>query len=302
MMSPQPGQRGGSAKSSNNLPIDEKGRTTALAIAPLSPELARRTSSRVTRDLFDRRLRALRRDRAARMGVELFLFDRALEECLDRLQDFARPFERALLVGCPSLRWPAKLEEVARKVDVREPGQLFASAAGGVQVEEDRFDFGDGAYDLCVAIGTLDTVNDLPIALQQLRLALRPNSPLIGAIAGGNSLPMLRASLIEAGRSEGRVVARTHPRIEAPTLAQLLSAAGFTMPVVDVDRVSLRYSTLQDEVQDLRRMGATSVLAEHAKPLVRREAMRAAEEFRRLGHNGRTEEQVEILHFLGWRQ
>ena len=235
------------------------------------------------------------------MGPELFLFDRAFEECLDRLQDFARPFERALLIGSPSPRWPTRLKKVAGEVDVREPGQLFASAADGVQVEEDRFDFGDEAYDLCVAIGTLDTVNDLPLALRQLRRALRPNSPLIGAIAGGNSLPALRASLIEAGRSEGRAVARTHPRIEAPTLARLLSAAGFTMPVVDVDRISLRYSSLQDEVQDLRHMGATCVLAERAK-LSRKEAVRAAEEFQGLGHNGRTEEQVEILHFLGWSQ
>jgi SAM-dependent methyltransferase len=268
----------------------------------LSRELARRTSSRVTRDLFDRRLRALRRDRAARMGAELFLFDRAFEECLDRLRDFARPFARALLIGCPSPQWPTRLKEIAREVDVGEPGQLFAAAAGGLQVEEDRVDFGDGAYDLCVAIGTLDTVNDLPLALAQLRRALRPNSPLIGAMAGGNSLPVLRASLIQAGRSEGRAVARTHPRIEAPTLAQLLSAAGFTMPVVDVDRVSLRYSTLLDEVQDLRRMGATSLLAQRAKPLSRREALRATKEFRQLGGNGRTKEQVEILHFLGWNQ
>lgn len=256
----------------------------------------------MTRDLFDRRLRALRRDRAARMGPELFLFDRAFEECLDRLRDFARPFERALLIGCPSPRWPIKLEEVARRVDVREPGSLFSSGAGGLQIEEDRYDFGEQSYDLCLAIGTLDTVNDLPLALQQLRRALRPDSPLIGAIAGGNSLPSLRSCLIEAGRAGGHVVARTHPRIEAQTLARLLSAAGFAMPVVDVDRLSLRYSTLGDEVRDLRRMGATSVLAERAKPMSRKEALDAANEYSRLGRDGRTEEQVEILHFLGWSQ
>lgn len=254
----------------------------------------------MSRDLFDRPLRALRRDRAARIGPDLFLFDRAFDECLDRLRDFARPFERALLIGCPSPTWQTKLREFSGDVDVRDPGHLFATRAGGVQIEEDRFDFGEAIYDLCLAIGTLDTVNDLPIALGLLHRALRPNSPLIGAIAGGNSLPALRASLIEAGRVEGRVVARTHPRIEAPTLAQLLSAAGFVMPVVDVDRLSLRYSSMTDLVRDLRRMGATSALAERARPLSRRAALQAGVEFERLGIDGRTEEQVEILHFLGW--
>lgn len=234
------------------------------------------------------------------MGQELFLFERAFEECLDRLRDFARPFERALLVGSPSPEWPARLKEIAREVDARDPGSLFASSAGGVQVEEDRFDFGDGDYDLCIAIGTLDTVNDLPLGLQSLRRALRPDSPLIGAIAGGDSLPALRACLIEAGRAEGQVAARTHPRIEAPTLAQLLAAAGFAMPVIDLDRVSLRYSSVMDLVRDLRRMGATSVLSQRPAPMSRSELLRAGEEFARLGHNGRTEEQVEILHFLAW--
>lgn len=256
----------------------------------------------MSRDLFDRRLRALRRDRAARIGPDLFLFDRAFDECLDRLRDFARPFERALLIGCPSPLWPTKLKEVVREVDVRDPGLLFASRAGGVQVEEDRFDFGEAGYDLCLAIGTLDTVNDLPIALRLLHRALRPNSALIGAIAGGNSLPALRASLIEAGRIEGRVVARTHPRIEPSTLAQLLSAAGFATPVVDVDRLSLRYSSMTDLVRDLRRMGATSVLAERARPLSRQAALQAGVEYKRLGTKGRTEEQLELLHFLGWSQ
>ena len=36
-------------------------------------------------DLFDMELRALRRDRAARTGPELFLLERAFADCLERL-------------------------------------------------------------------------------------------------------------------------------------------------------------------------------------------------------------------------
>ena len=183
-----------------------------------------------------------------------------------------------------------------------DPGPLFAAAAGGKQAEEDRFDFGEERYDLAFAVGTLDTVNELPLALKLIHRALRPDAPVIGAIAGGNSLPKLRASLIEAGRAEGRVVARTHPRIEARSLAQLLSAAGFSQAVVDIDRVTLRYSTLAALVGDLRAMGANSMLAGRQPPMSRREYQAAAKTFEGLGKGGRTEEQIEILHFLGWRQ
>ena len=256
----------------------------------------------MTSEPFDRRLRASRRDRAARIGPELFLYERAFNDCIDRLRDIARGFDRCLLIGCPSAEWPQRLRQFGQQVDVVDPGHLFAAAAGGERIEEDRFDFGTERYDLAIAIGTLDSVNDLPLALKRIHQSLRPDRPLIGAMAGGNSLPALRTSMIEAGRSEGRVVARTHPRIEAQALASLLSGAGFSMQVVDVDRVTLRYAGLTTLVQDLRGMGATSALAGSRPSLTKREFKAAGRAFEEMGFAGRTEEQIEILHFIGWRQ
>lgn len=256
----------------------------------------------MNRDLFDRRLRALRRDRAARIGPELFLLNRAFDDCLDRLRDIPRRFESALLLGCPTSDWRDRLQSIASNVAVMDPGALFASQADGEQMEEDRHDFGNQHFDLCIAVGTLDTVNDLPLALQRLNLALKPDCPLIGAIAGGNSLPVLRASLVAAGRAEGRVIARTHPRIDATSLARLLQAAGFAMPVVDIDRVRIGYSSIAALIRDLRAMGATSVLAQRAPAFSKSEFQAVSGEFMQLGVDGRTEETAEILHFLAWRQ
>ena len=255
----------------------------------------------MTPDLFDRKLRAMRRDRAARMGPELFLLDRAFDDCVERLAGIARNFGKALLIGCPSPAWPDRLRAFAGEIDIVEPGPLFASLGGGTMAEEDRHDFGEGRYDLCVAVGTLDTVNELPLALQLIRRSLRPDAPFIGALAGGNSLPALRSALIEADRASGRAVARTHPRIEPASLAGLLGAAGFAMPVVDVDRVTLRYGELAALVRDLRAMGAGNCLTER-QPLTRSAARRAAAAFAAAGSEGRTDERVEILHFLGWAQ
>ena len=252
-------------------------------------------------DLFDRKLRTLGRDRASRLGPELFLLDRAFDECLDRIAAIARPIERALLLGCPSPEWAARLGRIAAKVDVADPGRRFAAVAGGVLVEEDRHDFGEQRYDLCLAVGTLDTVNELPLALTLLHRALKPDAPLVGALPGGNSLPSLRAALIEAERATGRIAQRTHPRIEASSLAGLLSAAGFAMPVVDVDRVRLRYADLGDLVRDLRAMGATSVLAQRPPALGRETIRQASDAFRSRAVDGRTVEEIDILHFIGWK-
>jgi hypothetical protein len=244
----------------------------------------------------------MRRDRAARAGPEMFLFDRAFDDCIERLQVIARPFERALLIGCPSPVWPQRLLQIAGDVDVVDPGSRFSQAANGKQADEDRFDFGEEQYDLCLAIGTLDSVNDLPLALQLIGRALQADAPFIGAMAGGNSLATLRASLIEAGRAVGRIVGRAHPRIDPSSLAQLLTSAGFSMPVVDIDRVTIRYANLDDLARDLRAMGASSVLAERPPNFKKSEVLHLRQAFLEAGEAGRTEEIVEILHFLGWRK
>lgn len=206
------------------------------------------------------------------------------------------------MIGSPSPGWPAALASVAADVDVFDPGPLFAELAKGQHIEEDRFDYGAGQYDVCVAVGTLDTVNDLPVALALIGRALKPDAPLIGAIAGGNSLPTLRGCLIAAGRQQGRIAARTHPRIEPNMLAQLLVSAGFKMPVVDIDRVRLSYRDLGALVRDLRSMAATSVLAGRLPPISKSEFKRLAQAFEAQAGDGRTEEAVEILHFLAWTE
>jgi len=250
--------------------------------------------------LFDPRLRALRRDRAAALGPELVLLDRAFDECLDRLGDIDRGFDRALLIGSPSAAWPGRLARLCRSVEIFDPGPRFAATAGGATGEEDRHDFGEARFDLVIAIGTLDTVNDLPRALHKIRSSLRPDAPLLGAMAGGDSLPMLRAAMIEADRATGAIAMRSHPRIDPASLAALLGAAGFVMPVVDVDRVRLRYSELSALVRDLRAMAASNILADRAPGRGRNWARLAATAFAAAGGDGRVEERIDILHFLGW--
>lgn len=246
-------------------------------------------------------LRALRRDRAFRTGPELFLHERAFDDCLERLSLFRRRFKSVLLVGCPNPGWPGRLNQFAESVEAADPGPLFATAAGALCVVEDQWDPPVSAYDLILAVGTLDTVNDLPRALRSLRAALEEDSLLIGAMAGGETLPRLRSAIRAADQAAGGSSPHVHPRIEAAALSPLLAACGFVMPVVDVDRVQTSYPTLASLVTDLRRMGSTSILKRRPRPPILRRSKAAAEAaFRSAGDGGRTVETFEILHFAAW--
>ncbi len=252
-------------------------------------------------DIFDTKLRALRRDRAFRTGPELFLHERAFADCLERVGLIRRRFKSALLLGCPNPHWRDRLKEAVNSVDAADPGPLFASAAGGTCMVEDQWNPPEAAYDLILAIGTLDTVNHLPRALQLLSASLAPDSLLIGAMTGGETLPQLRLAIHVADQAEGESSPHVHPRIEAASLSPLLTACGFVMPVVDVDRVQVSYQTLASLVSDLRRMGATNILSRRSRRPLRREAKAAADAaFRSAGDGSRTVETFEILHLAAW--
>lgn len=250
-------------------------------------------------DLFDMEARALRRDRAARGGAELFLHERAFDDCLDRLTFVRRRFASALLIGTPDAAWRERLKPFAREVEAVEPGPLWARGAGAQAVVEDDWAPPAGKFDLVVAIGTLDTVNQLPRLLWSIRQALAPDSLFIGAIAGGDSLPRLRHAMHCADQLMGAAAPRVHPRIEAAALAPLLGAAGFAMPVVDVDRVRVSYGSLDRLVADLRAMGATNILNHRSRRPLSRTARQAARQAF-LAEGTPAVELFEILHFAAW--
>ena len=249
---------------------------------------------------FDRSLRRLRRDRAARRFAQAdYLHRRAADEILERLDFVKRDFRRALDLGCAGGYLTRRLRERGLEVTPCDAGGAFARAAKGVQADEDRLPFADGVFDLVVSVGALDGVNDLPGALLLARRALRPDGLFLAAFAGAGSLPRLRRAMLAADSVEGGAAARVHPQIDVRAAGDLLTRAGFALPVVDAEPVDVRFRSLLDLVRDLRTMGATNILATRSRrPLGRLGLAAAMADFETSGD--KTVERFEILHLLGW--
>lgn len=293
----QPGHLGGSATSSTQFAAVFSGRASNC-MPVLSRPLPRRTSLQVNAPLFDHDLLAARRDRAAKIGVETFLYDRAFEDCLDRLRDIRGAFSTTLLAGCPDPSWPNRLPQ--GRIEVVDPGARLARQAGGQRANLEGLPFQAGQFDLCLCIGLLDTANNLALAAAALHLVLKPGGLLIGAIPGGQSLPRLRAAMLAADSVAGQASPHVHPRIEPPALARLLTEAGFETPVIDVDRVEVAYPSLDALVRDLRAMGTTNILRARSRRAFNRAALNAARTAF-LTDQERAAEQIEILHFAAWK-
>src|SRR5215210_5604581 len=98
---------------------------------------------------FDRRLRRLRRDRAALLSGDAdYLSALVADELIERLDLVKRDFRDALDLGCGGGALTARLRERGLNVTAADPGFAFARAAGGVQCDEDRLPFGEAAFDL----------------------------------------------------------------------------------------------------------------------------------------------------------
>lgn len=253
---------------------------------------------------FDRALRRLRRDRAARSREgAYYLHRRAAEDMLDRLQMVTRRFKTALVIGCSDNWLCARLRENGLRVLICDPGEMFARNAHGVQCDEDYLPIADASLDLVMAAGTLDSVNDLPGALALIRRILVPDGLMLAAFAGAGSLPRLRSALRAAEEAQGEAPSpRIHPQIDVRAAGDLLMRAGFALPVVDSDQIRVRYSGLFPLIRDLRAMAATNILSRRSRrPISRAGWAAAAADFAANADlDGKTEERFEILHLSGW--
>jgi SAM-dependent methyltransferase len=252
--------------------------------------------------IFDRQLLRARRERARMQGPETFLIDRVAVELGERLSAVLRTFERAVDLGTPT-------DAVARALAGSDKIASLVAAAPydaplRVAADEEILPFAEASLDLVVSALALQFVNDLPGALIQVRRALKPDGLLLAALVGGDSLSELREAFAQAeSEIEGGISPRVSPFADLRELGALLQRAGFALPVVDSDKLMVRYASVFDLMRDLRRMGATNVLNErHRTPLKRATLQRLAEIYaeRFADADGRVRATFEIAWLSGW--
>ena len=288
--------------------MDSRGRT---AFEPLGESCHRwrMADGPQNPNLFDRMLLRRRRDRAAvRFRDHAFLVDEVAERIADRLDDVNRDFPLALDLSSHDGRFAAicgRRGGIAELVRTDLSAE-FARAGCGMAVvaDEEALPFGRGSFDLVVSVLGLHWVNDLPGALVQLRLALKPDGLFLGAMLGGATLFELREALVEA---EAEICGGASPRIspfaDAADASALLQRAGFALPVVDCDRITVSYPNLFALMAELRGMGETNTLvARRRRPVGRTLFLRAAEIYRdRYGDaDGRVPATFDVIYLTGW--
>ena len=255
-------------------------------------------------NIFDRHLLRVRQRRARRLRPATFLLDRVAADLGDRLSAVLRKFDVAVDLGTPS--------DAVRRVLAANNNISTIVAAGldgdddGLRVtaDEETLPFAERSLDLVVSALALQFVNDLPGALIQIRRALKPDGLLLAALIGGDSLTELRSAFAAAeSEVEGGISPRVAPFADIRELGGLLQRAGFALPVVDSERVAVRYDSALALMRDLRRMGATNILHERLRTPLKRstlERVMAIYADRFTDADGRVRATFEIIWLSGW--
>lgn len=240
---------------------------------------------------------------ARRQGQPDFITDLVVADLADRLAPVTRAFSKALIMGpdprllpdiAQSASGPIRFERISALLDIE----------GFPTVDPERLSLPARDYDLIVSLLDLQTVNDVPGFLENLRRHIAPDGLLLIAAIGGRTLSELRDAFLAADvEILGGVSPRVAPMIDVRDAGSLLQRAGFALPVTDLETHTVRYGAPLALFDELRALGATNPLSSRdTRLLTPRHLMRAAQIYaeRFSDPDGRVRASLEILWLSGW--
>ena len=226
---------------------------------------------------------------AASFATHDFLYQWVAKDITERLSEIKRSFQSVLLSGTHTGQLMGAQFPDANILPSATPENLTAEA---------------GQYDCILSIGEMHVANDLPGLLIQMKRALKPDGVMIAAFAGGETLHELRGSLMQAEINvTGGASPRVYPFVDKQQMAGLMQRAGFSLPVVDSEILTVSYRDIFHVMSDVRGMGESNSLMQcHTKFTSSRLFFDAAKIYNDqfASPDGRVDASYEIIFVIGW--
>lgn len=256
--------------------------------------------------IFDRdRVRQNRARALKNLPQHSFLFDWAETQISGRLEDIKRNFPRALFMGLHGKNnFIIPDDKIKTLIDTGLIPSEKKLNSPFVCADDELLPFADNSFDLVINSLGLHSTNDLPGALVQIKRALKPDGLFMAAMFGGETLFELRQSLMAAEmETRGGISPRVFPFADKPQAGNLMQRAGFALPVIDSEILTVTYDNMFGLLKDLRGMGeGNSILARDKKfpgrNFFHRAAAHYAENFSE--HDGRIRATFEVIFMIGW--
>lgn len=171
---------------------------------------------------------------------------------------------------------------------------------------EETLPYAANTFDAVLSSLSLHWINDLPSVLAQVNNILKPDSPFLGVMMGGDSLFELRTSLQLAELDRrGGVSTHTSPLADVRDVGGLLQRAGFQLLTVDVDDIVVDYPSSFALMTDLQAMGESNAVLGREMGAIHRDTLLAAEAIYRELHgneDGSVPATFRLIFMIGWKE
>lgn len=143
----------------------------------------------------------------------------------------------------------------------------------------------------------LQWCNDLPATFVELQRVLKPEGLLMFSSFGVDTLHELRIAFRDVdGYSHLNRFADMHD------IGDMLVAAGFADPVMEMERITLTYDDVRAVMQDLKSIGAHNATAGRAPGMMGKAAwQRITDNYERLRRDGKLPATFEIIYGHAWK-
>lgn len=141
--------------------------------------------------------------------------------------------------------------------------------------------------------------NDLDAALQEFHRVLQPEGLLMFSTFGPDTLRELRVASSAASGNEYTSVSRF---IDMHDIGDALVRAGFSAPVLDVERFTLTYADVKSVMRDLKSIGAHNATDGRARGLLGRGFFEKLEQsYEQFRMDGKLPATFEVVYGHAWR-
>jgi malonyl-CoA O-methyltransferase len=157
--------------------------------------------------------------------------------------------------------------------------------------------FRSDAFDLVFSSLMLQWCDDLDAVFSEISRVLRPGGLLLFSTFGPGTLAELRAAWAESGDVANHVNLFFDPNV----LGSALMQAGLTEPVLDVDRIVMRYDDVRALMRELKAIGAHNVTNGRARGLTGRRRLEAmTNAYEAVRSAGKLPATYEVIHASAW--
>ncbi|KAF1979432.1 S-adenosyl-L-methionine-dependent methyltransferase [Bimuria novae-zelandiae CBS 107.79] len=307
----------------------------AVPLRATTRSYAVQTAGGPTAEIFSQQHKWMQKERAAR-DVETsrsvdYLRDEVASRLCERILDINRHFPHVLDLGANACNIAHQLTLPSEQAPDAGPrgsriGKLTAADSSAALLHRDAdlpfnkeinierqvlpaseaLPYDANTFDAVLSSLSMHWINDLPGVLAQVNNMLKPDSPFIGVMMGGDSLFELRTSLQLAELDRrGGVSTHTSPLADVRDVGGLLQKAGFNLLTVDVDDIVVDFPDVFALMKDLQAMGESNAVISREKGAIQRDVLLAAEGIYRALHgneDGSLPATFRLIYMIGWKQ